>query len=136
MEAALAKVTFDLLLEIARVNPDLQKTIDEVLKGTAITGGCVAVGGLLAGKDGMLLGGILGILMTAATAKDFKPLPQIMQEMSKEDQQKLVETAQYVIMNQPIEIATMIVTNITSDAAKEFMKIVFQIVKNSKNSPN
>ena len=131
MEAALLKLTFDYLLEIAKANPDLKKTVTEVLQGTTVTGGCVAVGGLLAGPPGLVIGGLIGFLVTALTTDNFKSLPQIMQDMSREDKQKLVDTAKHILMRQTLETATKILTNASSDAAKEFVKIVFETMKNS-----
>ncbi|XP_037547255.1 protein C19orf12 homolog isoform X2 [Nematolebias whitei] len=59
-------------------------------KGAMVAGGAAFVGGLLGGPAGIAVGGAVGSLMGGwLTRGQFRPLPQILMEMSKAEKKKL-----------------------------------------------
>ena len=125
---------FSVLYEIAKVNNDLKITIEESVNGAAAMGGSALlgalVGGLLGGRNGMITGGAIGFgggaAYTAANAKPFKPIYQVLSEMTKEDRQRVVEAAKVIITRKGIDLANQIVGKYGSQFAREFLEAVIR----------
>jgi len=58
-------------------------------QGAAIAGVGAFVCGVLMGPPGIAIGGAVGGLAGSAFSRSYKPLPQILSEMSQEDRRKL-----------------------------------------------
>jgi len=125
---------FDILIEISEVNQDLKDTVTGIMEGASAIGGSAAlgavIGGLLGGKDGMTYGGALGSALgtsyVALTAKDFKPLHEILANMSQDEKRKLVEAANRVIRRKAIDVSSQIVGNCGSRFARDFLIAVYK----------
>ena len=125
---------FDILIEISEVNQDLKDTVTGIMEGASTIGGSAAflavIGGLLGGKDGMTyggaLGGLLGTSYVSSTAKDFKPLHEILANMSEDEKRKLVEAANRVIRRKAIDVSSQIVGNCGSRFARDFLVAVYK----------
>ncbi|XP_034542453.1 protein C19orf12 homolog isoform X2 [Notolabrus celidotus] len=71
-------------------NQQIQTTVKGSGKGAAAAGGLAFAGGLVGGPLGIAVGGAVGGLLGCwLTSGQFKPLPQIIMELSPEQQQKL-----------------------------------------------
>ncbi|KAM8891276.1 protein C19orf12 homolog isoform 1-T2 [Spinachia spinachia] len=73
-------------------NQQIQTTVKGSGKGAAAAGGLAFAGGLIGGPLGIAVGGAVGGLLGCwMTSGQFKPLPQIIMELSPLQQQKLYE---------------------------------------------
>ena len=125
---------FSVLLEISEANNDLKLTITESAKGAMAMGGSTSAGamagGLLGGPPGMIVGGFLGFMFGANYAinnvQNFKPLWQVLSEMSEEDKTKLEATAVLVIQREGINFANDIVQSCGSTIARQFLISVYE----------
>ncbi|XP_068169687.1 protein C19orf12 homolog isoform X1 [Antennarius striatus] len=71
-------------------NHQIQTTVKGSGKGAAAAGGLAFAGGLVGGPLGIAVGGAVGGLLGCwLTSGQFKPLPQIIMELSPQQQQKL-----------------------------------------------
>lgn len=69
-------------------------------QGALVAGATAFVGGLMGGPPGIAIGGAVGGLFGAwMTAGQFKPIPQIILELSPAEQQKLYDDAFAIIRN-------------------------------------
>ncbi|XP_061825301.1 protein C19orf12 homolog [Nerophis lumbriciformis] len=68
----------------------IQTTVKGSGKGAAAAGGLAFAGGLVGGPLGIAVGGAVGGLLGCwLTSGQFKPLPQVIMELSPQQQQKL-----------------------------------------------
>lgn len=117
---------YNILLEISKANTELGVTIGESLKGAATMGASTStgalVGGLLGGPVGMIAGGAIGFFggasYTAANTKPFKPLMDVISEMSEKDKRKLVSIARDILKREGIDLARDIVGSYGSRIAR------------------
>ena len=125
---------FSVLLEIAEAHDDLKLTITESTKGAMAMGGSTSAGamagGLLGGPPGMIVGGLVGFVFGAnyasSNAEKFKPLWQVLKDMSKEEQTKLVKAAKKVIQQKGIDLANDIAWRCGSSFARNFLISVYE----------
>ncbi|KAM9814890.1 protein C19orf12 homolog [Syngnathus typhle] len=70
----------------------IQTTVKGSAKGAAAAGSLAFAGGLVGGPLGIAVGGAIGGLLGCwLTSGEFKPLPQVIMELSSHQQQKLYE---------------------------------------------
>ena len=130
------EVAYDIyvvLSEISKVNNDLGETLSESVKGAAAMGGSAftgaLTGALIGGPVGMIAGGTIGFVggaaYAAANTKNFKPLHEILGEMSREDKEKLVEAAKKIIERKGIDLAHQIIGKYGSQLARTFLIDVY-----------
>ncbi|XP_037607056.1 protein C19orf12 homolog [Sebastes umbrosus] len=68
----------------------IKVAVKKSTKGAMVVGGCALVGGLLGGPPGIAVGGVFGGLLGAwLTSGQFRPLPQILNELTSNQQQML-----------------------------------------------
>ncbi|XP_037538685.1 protein C19orf12 homolog [Nematolebias whitei] len=73
-------------------NQQIKSTVKGSGKGAAAAGGLAFAGGLIGGPLGIAVGGAVGGLLGCwMTSGQFKPLPQIIMELSPPQQQKLYD---------------------------------------------
>lgn len=120
---------YQILSEISKVNKDLGETLSESVKGAAAMGGSAftgaLTGALVGGPVGMIAGGAIGFVggaaYAAANTKNFKPLHQVFEGMSREDKEKLVEAAKRIIERKGIDLAHQIIGKYGSQFARTFL---------------
>ncbi|XP_008310593.1 protein C19orf12 homolog [Cynoglossus semilaevis] len=79
-------------------NQQIQTTVKNSGKGAAAAGGLAFAGGVFGGPLGIAVGGAVGGLLGCwLTSGQFKPLPQILMELSPQQQQKLYEDVMVVL---------------------------------------
>ncbi|KAF1463399.1 hypothetical protein FQV08_0003203, partial [Pygoscelis antarcticus] len=67
-------------------------------RGALLAGGTALIGGLMGGPAGIAVGGAFGGLLGAwMTAGQFRPVPQILLELSPAEQQKLYDKAVVIL---------------------------------------
>ena len=121
------------LEEISKVNQDLGDTLNESVKGAAAMGGSTFTGalggGLVGGPIGMIVGGAIGFAggatYAAANTKSFKPLYQVMSEMTDEEKRRLVKAAEVILQKKGINIARQIIGDYRSEFARKFLIDVY-----------
>ncbi|XP_075393364.1 protein C19orf12 homolog [Tenrec ecaudatus] len=80
-------------------------------KGALVTGAVAFVGGLVGGPPGIAVGGAVGGLLGAwMTSGQFKPIPQILMELPRAEQQKLVDKATAIVRHLEWTDAVQLVT--------------------------
>ncbi|XP_003967477.2 protein C19orf12 homolog [Takifugu rubripes] len=73
-------------------NHQVRATIKGSSKGAAAAGGLALAGGLVGGPLGIAVGGAVGGLLGCwLTSGQFKPLPQVLMELSPQQKQKLYD---------------------------------------------
>ncbi|XP_060932634.1 protein C19orf12 homolog [Limanda limanda] len=79
-------------------NQQIQTTVRGSGKGAAAAGGLAFAGGLVGGPLGIAVGGAVGGLLGCwLTSGEFRPLPQILMELSPQQQQKIYEDMMAVL---------------------------------------
>ncbi|XP_030138548.4 protein C19orf12 homolog isoform X1 [Taeniopygia guttata] len=68
-------------------------------RGGMLAGGGAFLGGMLGGPPGIFVGGAVGGLIGWLTSEDFKPVPQVLMELSAAEKQKLCAEAMDVVKN-------------------------------------
>ncbi len=130
---ALAYDIYVILCDISKVNNDLGDTLSESVKGAAAMGGSTftgaLTGALIGGPAGMIAGGAIGFFGGAAYAasntKNFKPLHQVLDEMSREDKEKLIQAAKRIIARKGIDLAHQVIGKYGSQFARTFLIDVY-----------
>jgi len=91
--AVLLAQVFECLLQTAqdKRNADLVACLGGSGRAAVITGTATLVGVLALGPVGILAGSVTGGLIAYLTSDDFKPLAQVLQEMPKSEQTKLID---------------------------------------------
>ncbi|XP_008308111.1 protein C19orf12 homolog [Cynoglossus semilaevis] len=70
----------------------IKVAIKNSTKGAVVAGGCAFLGGVCAGPAGIAVGGALGGLMGSwLTRGQFRPLPELLMEMSANQKQQLYD---------------------------------------------
>ncbi|KAL0968490.1 hypothetical protein UPYG_G00267550 [Umbra pygmaea] len=76
----------------------IKTTVKESSKGSVTAGGLAFAGGLVGGPLGIAVGGAVGGLLGCwMTSGEFKPLPQIINELTPEQQQKLYDDVMAIV---------------------------------------
>ncbi|XP_022921072.1 protein Nazo-like isoform X2 [Onthophagus taurus] len=90
----------DAVTELAKVRK-FKVIVVESLKGAALTGGCVVVGGLVGGPIGVGVGGVVGACVAAAKGRTkYKSLVQVIEhDMSYEQKEQLASRIQRAVAN-------------------------------------
>ncbi|XP_004069910.1 protein C19orf12 homolog [Oryzias latipes] len=79
-------------------NQQIKTAVKGSGKGAAAAGGLAFAGGLIGGPLGIAVGGAVGGLLGCwLTSGEFKPLPQIIMELSPPQQQKLYDDVMAVL---------------------------------------
>uniref|UniRef100_A0A1A8HA64 Chromosome 19 open reading frame 12 n=1 Tax=Nothobranchius korthausae TaxID=1143690 RepID=A0A1A8HA64_9TELE len=79
-------------------NQQVKSTVTGSGKGAAAAGGLAFAGGLIGGPLGIAVGGAVGGLLGCwLTSGQFKPLPQIIMELSPQQQQKLYDNLMAIL---------------------------------------
>ncbi|XP_015226648.1 protein C19orf12 homolog [Cyprinodon tularosa] len=79
-------------------NQQIKATVKGSGKGAAAAGGLAFAGGLIGGPLGIAVGGAVGGLLGCwLTSGQFRPLPQIIMELSPQQQQKLYDDLMVIL---------------------------------------
>uniref|UniRef100_A0A2L2Y8L2 Uncharacterized protein n=1 Tax=Parasteatoda tepidariorum TaxID=114398 RepID=A0A2L2Y8L2_PARTP len=71
-------------------NQQVRNTVQGSVKGGLIVGGAATLGAICLGPVGLAVGGAVGGIGAAIAAKDtFRPLPEVVADMSPQDKQRL-----------------------------------------------
>uniref|UniRef100_A0A4W6EVH6 Chromosome 19 open reading frame 12 n=1 Tax=Lates calcarifer TaxID=8187 RepID=A0A4W6EVH6_LATCA len=103
-------------------NQQVQTTVKGSGKGAAAAGGLAFAGGLVGGPLGIAVGGAVGGLLGCwMTSGQFKPLPQIIMELSPQQQQKLYDDLMVVLgdiqWTDVVQLTTLVMGNCHPEAA-------------------
>ena len=115
-------VVLNLLTDIAKdeINADLGVTISESVQGAAKVGAAVLVSSLLLGPVGFVVGSGIGGAWAYSTASNFKPLFNVICDMTAEEKERLVAVARTVAVEKGLDLA--LATFVTSSQeARSFL---------------
>ncbi|XP_013777327.1 protein C19orf12 homolog [Limulus polyphemus] len=112
------------LLMILASEENLKVTVNESVKGGIVAGTSAAVGGLLMGPVGLAVGGAVGGCAACYIARDkFKPVVQVIQEMSNDKKERLVDAVTDVTSNLNITDVARLAVLLSGNAAVRKMVI-------------
>ncbi|CAL8104742.1 unnamed protein product [Orchesella dallaii] len=103
--------------EVLSRQDNLNVCIQESLKGAAMAGIGSFVGGVLMGPVGIAIGATVGGVAGSSVCKQYKPLYQIMQEMSEADKQRLANHMQRVLNDLDISDAVVLMALVRDPTA-------------------
>ena len=89
---------------------ELKATIKSSGFGGLVAGITTAVGGLVAGPAGFLVGGAVGGALAYSSAGSFKPVSQIIKDMNAHERQLLYDTMKDIIDNLRIDDYLALIT--------------------------
>lgn len=112
----------NLLTDIAKeqVNADLGVTISESSRGAVKVGATTLVSSLVLGPVGFIVGSIGGGLWAYATSSDFKPLYDVLCDMTEDEKGRVVALARNVATEKVFELALASVVT-SSPEARDFL---------------
>ncbi|XP_069072848.1 protein C19orf12 homolog isoform X6 [Pleurodeles waltl] len=97
MAAAEVEAVMELLCHVAETDK-IKAAVKHSTRGALYAGAAAFMGGLVGGPPGIAVGGAVGGLLGAwMTSGQFKPVPQIIMEMTPCEQQKLYDEVSAVI---------------------------------------
>ncbi|XP_015780373.1 PREDICTED: protein C19orf12 homolog [Acropora digitifera] len=91
------------VLAILADQDQLKVTVKGAGYGGVVAGVTTAIGGLIAGPAGLLVGGAVGGVFAYATAGNFKPVSQVVNEMNAHERQLLYNAMRDIVDNLGIE---------------------------------
>jgi len=103
--------------ELLARQDNLNVCIQESMKGAAMAGLASFIGGVCLGPPGIAIGAAVGGLAGSAACRQYKPLYQIMQEMSYQDKQRLADHMQKVLNQLDITDAVLLMTLVQNPTA-------------------
>ncbi|XP_076333568.1 protein C19orf12 homolog [Tachypleus tridentatus] len=124
------------ILMILVSEENLKVTVTESLKGGIITGTSAALGGLLMGPVGLAVGGAVGGCAASYMAADkFKPVVEVLQEMSYDKKKRLVDAVTDVTSNLNITDVAKLAVLLSGNTAVRRMVIdaVISFLRNELN---
>jgi hypothetical protein len=107
-------------------NRDLQVTIHAATRAALITGGATLVGALMLGPAGIMIGAVGGAAASLTIFKNFKPIPQIILEMSPEERQALATIAIQVAAKRNLDLLSLTVVDYASEPLREWLQETFE----------
>ena len=116
---------YKLICDIAEKHPELQATLVKSTQGAMMAGTGAFLGGLLGGPVGIFVGGALGGAAGAISSQDFKPVVQILANMSDSEKRQLAEAVAQECERLGIEYLTIPATRVAIDTGLQLVKCVF-----------
>ncbi|XP_076333567.1 protein C19orf12 homolog [Tachypleus tridentatus] len=124
------------ILMILASEENLKVTVNESVKGGLLTGTSAALGGLLMGPVGLAVGGAVGGCAASYMAADkFKPVVEVLQEMSYDKKKRLAQAVKNVISNLNITDVAKLAVLLSRNTAVRKMVIdaVISFLRNELN---
>ncbi|KAG8144072.1 putative Protein C19orf12-like protein [Naja naja] len=87
------------LLSLVSEQKKMKAAFRHSRKAALVAGYAAVIGGLMAGPPGIAAGGAIGGLLGALTSGQFKPIPQIILEMSPAEKQQIYKDVCAIIQN-------------------------------------
>ncbi|KAK9543106.1 hypothetical protein VZT92_000913 [Zoarces viviparus] len=95
---------------------EIKVAVKSCIKTGKCAGGGALVGGLLGGPPGMLVGGVVGVVWGWWTSAKFRPVPQILMELSPDQRQKLYDKVAPLLINLVWKKKAQLVALVTGNA--------------------
>ena len=109
------------LLEVAGHNNDLKVTVIQILKGVAITGTAVFLGGLFLGPLGLAAGGAIGGAIAYAAARPYKHIQQVLKEMDEKKRKVLAEAAISEAKSIGIDLSSIAIDSLDTAVSRKIL---------------
>lgn len=103
--------------ELLARQDNLNICIQESMKGAALAGLSSFFGGVMLGPPGIAIGAAVGGVAGSSICRQYKPLYQIIQEMSEEDKKRLAVHMQTVLSSLDITDAVLLMTLVQNPTA-------------------
>ncbi|XP_069137841.1 protein C19orf12 homolog [Argopecten irradians] len=91
------------LIEILETNPEMKKSAKGIFKQVAWGAGGTAVGGVLLGPAGALVGGVAGSLIGYLKSDDYQAMIVVMKNLSDSEKEQIVKKVQELVGSVGIE---------------------------------
>ncbi|XP_045674663.1 protein C19orf12 homolog [Phyllostomus hastatus] len=96
-------------------NKEMKATIKRSLKGASVASTGAIIGGLFGGPPGVAVGGVIGGLLAWSTSKPFKPVSEILMELSPAEQLKLLRELTPILKHLDWKDATDLINKVMSN---------------------
>jgi len=103
--------------ELLARQDNLTLCIQESMKGAAVAGLGSFIGGVCLGPPGIAIGAAVGGLAGSSMCRHYKPLYQVIQEMSYQDQQRLADHMQKILSQLDVTDAVLLMTLVRDPTA-------------------
>ena len=117
---------YSFLYEIARLHPEMEATLVKSTQGAVMAGTGAFVGGLFGGPLGIFVGGALGGAVGAMSSKDFRPVWQIIANMTDGEKSQLAAEVTNVCQRLGIEYLTITATRLSQEKGRQLLKCVME----------
>ncbi|XP_065182646.1 protein C19orf12-like [Sycon ciliatum] len=111
------------IVSIIAAEENLRVTVSESLKGGLKVGLCAAAGGLVLGPPGFAIGGVIGGIYATCTSAKFKPVHQVLGEMSPAQRQLLQRRFLDATRQISYSDAAMLLSMVAGDAGLKLILI-------------
>lgn len=125
---------YSLLYEIAQQHPEMKATLVKSTQGAVMAGTGAFLGGLLGGPVGIFVGGALGGAAGAISSKDFKPIWEIIANMTDREKRELAAEVARACEQLGIEYLTITASRLSSERGTQLLKFVMERLQYSVRS--
>ena len=118
------------LIHLLDTNKELNNSVRAIAKQAAWPAGLSAVGGILLGKKGALIGGAAGLLIGYLFSDQYTPMIKVLKNLKDEDKKKVVKAVQELVRSSSINALTSFIKNPVG--REQLIKVIRDVVAEIK----
>lgn len=119
---------YNQLMTILEINDELKKSAKGIFKQMAWAAGGTAVGGVLLGPPGAMIGGVAGSFVGYMCSDEYTAMIKVLKNLNDQDKAKVVKAVQELVGSSSIEALTRFIGNqVQRDL---FLKVLHEVVGN------
>ncbi|XP_061181139.1 uncharacterized protein LOC133189758 [Saccostrea echinata] len=101
---------YNQLMTILETNDELKKSARGIFKQMAWAAGGTAVGGVLLGPPGAMVGGVAGSMIGYICSDEYTAMIKVLENLNDEEKQKVVKAVQELVGTSSIEALTRFIS--------------------------
>ncbi|XP_062615344.1 uncharacterized protein LOC134277087 [Saccostrea cucullata] len=101
---------YNQLMTILETNDELRKSARGIFKQMAWAAGGTAVGGVLLGPPGAMVGGVAGSMIGYICSDEYTAMIKVLRNLNDEEKQKVVKAVQELVGTSSIEALTRFIS--------------------------
>ncbi|XP_061192421.1 uncharacterized protein LOC133200674 [Saccostrea echinata] len=101
---------YNQLMTILETNDELKKSARGIFKQMAWAAGGTAVGGVLLGPPGAMVGGVAGSMIGYICSDEYTAMIKVLKNLNDEEKQKVVKAVQELVGTSSIEALTRFIS--------------------------
>ena len=102
---------YNQLMTILESNEELKKSAKGIFKQMAWAAGCTAVGGIMLGPPGAMVGGVAGSMIGYLCSDEYTAMIKVLKNLNDEEKKKVVKAVQELVGSSSIEALTRFIGN-------------------------